>query len=378
MTRILVFGLGTGIGGIGTFMMNLYRNIEHSEIQFGFVIPGNDAYLAKEIEQLGGEIYYITPKKDNVLKNISDLFNVLRKCRNKYDIIYFNLSALYYNLPFIFSKVLGYQLVISHAHTSEPKKSNKNLRYFLHILNRKIVAKNSDYLFSCSNDATKWVFGDNDYVKEKTVIIPNGIDVKKYSYNVKTRKNMRDKLGITENDFVVGHVGRFSFEKNHVFLLDVFNEINKHRINSKLLLIGDGTNKLEIKDKIIDLGLEDRVIMTGARSDIPELLNAMDVFVFPSFVEGFGIALIEAQTTGLLAFATKNSVPEEVNVTGNVKFIELSVSPEKWATEILNSVDISKRIDMRGTVRQSGYDVINLANKFQNFIRSISRSYSHD
>src|SRR5699024_10445977 len=103
-----------------------------------------------------------------------------------------------------------------------------------------------------------------------------------------------------------------------------------------------------------------------------------DVFVFPSLFEGFGIALIEAQTTGLLAFATKNSVPEEVNVTGNVKFIELSVSPEKWAREILNSVDISKRIDMRSTVKRSGYDVIDLANKFQQFIRSISRSYDFD
>src|SRR5699024_958875 len=140
-------------------------------------------------------------------------------------------------------------------------------RYFLHVINRKIVAKNSDYLFSCSNSATKWVFGDNDYVKEKTSIIPNGIDVKKYDYSEKTRESMRIELGIIPDDFVVGHVGRFSFEKNYVFLLNIFNEIRKNRKNSKLLLIGDGNNKLEITEKITDLGLEDSVIMTGARSD---------------------------------------------------------------------------------------------------------------
>lgn len=377
MVRILVFGLGPGVGGVGSLIMNIYRNIDRNKIQLDFVIPGKEAYFAEEIKKLGGRIYYITPKKENFIMNIKDLFSMLKKNHREYDIAYFNLSALYYNFPFIISKLFGFPLIISHAHASEPENINKNLRYYLHIINRRLVANTSDYLFSCSNLATKWVFGSNEEIKKNTIIIPNGIDVSLYEDNEETRKIIRKQLKISDEDFVIGHVGRLSIEKNHLFLIDIFNEIKKEKRNAKLLLVGDGNYKDQIISKIIQLGLKDSVILTGIRTDIPELLNSMDVFVLPSMHEGFGIALIEAQAAGLQAFASKKTIPKEVDVTDTIKFIELDKSPEIWANEILKTTNGSNNKDMRSLIKNSGYDIVSIAATFQKFILDITNKKNH-
>jgi len=372
MIRILVFGMTSGMGGVESYLMNLYRNIDRRMIQFDFVVDGNSCYYSKEIEKLGGKIFYVTPKKENVFKNIKDLACVFKQCKQTHKIVYFNLSVLYYNVPFILARVFRYPKIIAHAHNTKAKNMKKNIRYILHCLNRVYVSKKSDYLFACSYPAGEWVLGKNAVRKEKVRIIPNAIKTDEFIFDIHKRNDIRSRLGIKNNQFVVGHIGRFTYQKNHSFLIDIFRAIKDIEKDAVLLLVGDGELYSQIKEKIIDLGLKDSVILTGQRSDIPFLLNAMDVFVFPSYYEGFGIVLVEAQASGLYCYASKEAVPKEVNITGNVKFIGLNETERYWAKEIIDSSKNYVRRDMANIIKSSGYDINEMAKNFLELVLKIN------
>lgn len=372
MIHILVFGLSTGIGGVETYLMNLYRNIDRSKIQFDFVISGDSCHYAEEIKVLGGEIFYITPKKDNVLKNVLGLIKILKKCRPTHHVVYFNLSALYYNLPFVFAKIFRFPIVISHAHNTRSKGQKKNLRYYLHCLNRIHVANSSNYLFACSKLAAEWVMGKNSLRKENFKIVPNAIPSEKYEYNKEERNSVRKQLGIRKEQYVIGNIGRITYQKNQLFLLDIFGEILKKNKDALLLLVGDGELRPKIEQKISVLGLNNNVIITGERADVPRLLQAMDTFVLPSNFEGFGIVLIEAQSTGLQCFASKDVVPNETNITGLVEFIELEKTSKQWADQIFQYSKGSERKDKIKEIKEAGYDIEELSSWFQKFIMDIN------
>jgi len=370
MIRILIFGLTTGLGGVGTYLMNLYRNIDRNVIQFDFVVEGDMCYFADEIQAMGGKIYYIKPKRKNVFLNIKDLWILLKKCRKNYKMIYFNFSVLYYNVPFILSKLFRYPIIIAHGHNTCPKNM-KNIRYLLHCINRYYVSHFSNYLFACSSQAGEWVLGKKAVEEGKVKVIPNAINAEIFKYNTEIRSIIRNELRIDKENFVVGNIGRVTYQKNQIYLIDIFKEIKKKYDKAILLLVGDGELMDDINKKIHTLDLSDSVILTGARSDVSKLLQAMDVFVFPSLFEGLGIVLLEAQASGLLCFASKGVIPEQVNVTGNVKFIDLNKGPAYWAEQILKYSIVHKRKDMTETVKISGYDIKDLATNFQEFIISV-------
>lgn len=354
--------------------MNLYRNIDRNKLQFDFVVSGDNCYYSDEIKSLGGNIFYITPKRHNVFLNIKDIWLLLKKLKKTYNIVYFNLSALYYNIPFIFTKLFRYSIIIAHGHNTCPKIIKKDLRYYLHCLNRCYVAHASDFLLACSKEAGEWVIGKKAVTKGKVHIIPNAIYTENFKYNEEVRGLIRDELGIKKEQFVVGHIGRFTYQKNHSFLIDIFREICEINKDAILLLVGDGELRGDIENKILALGLAESVIFTGSRSEVSSLLQAMDAFVLPSLFEGFGIVLVEAQVSGLLCFTSKGDVPEQVNITGNVKFIELDKGPTHWAEQILNYSGGFTRTDMTESVKKAGYDIKDLASKFQKFITSINGS----
>ncbi|MFC5542451.1 glycosyltransferase [Ureibacillus suwonensis] len=371
MIKVLVFGMFTGIGGVETYLMNLYRNIDRTKIQFDFVVPGENCYYEEEIKKLGGEIFYITPKRVNLLGNIIDLIRVLKNCKKTHKIVYFNLSVLYYNLPFIFAKLLKYTSIIAHAHSSGGKVKKRNIRYFLHCLNRIYVGKAASHLLTCSTSAAEWIFGKDALKNRKVMLVPNAIPTELYRYNVKTRDIIRKELNINEDTIVVGHVGRFSYIKNQLFLIEIFGKIQEKRKNSVLMLVGDGDLKSEIKDKISRLNLNDRVILTGARSDVPKLLQAMDVFVLPSLHEGLPFVLIEAQAAGLDCFVSKDVIPTESDITGLVNFISLDYGATYWAEQIMSKISKSERIDVTDRIKESGYDIKEMAKKIEDLLISV-------
>lgn len=346
MERILqVVGI-MNTGGIETWLMNVYRNIDRSKIQFDFVVHTNKkGYYDEEILKLGGNIFPVPQFKIiNSYKYKKAWKELLKKYDNK--IIHTHIRS---TAPLFLkiAKKYGYK-TIAHAHSTS---NGISISSFIKDYFQWNIVKYSDIRLACSTEAGKWLFRNNSYA-----IIKNGINVSLYIFDEKTRNNYRKTFNYKDDDIVIGHVGRFTYPKNHEFLIAIFMELYKRNTQFKLILVGDGGELKElIKTKIKTLGLEKNVACIGARSDIPQLLQMMDLFMFPSHFEGLGIALIEAQTAGLSCFIS-DTIPREAIITKMVHSISLNESAGYWANIIMNNLD-HKREDTSLDIQNSGFDI---------------------
>ena len=205
------------------------------------------------------------------------------------------------------------------------------------------------------------------YWKEgKVSVLKNAIDIKNFCFSEETRKKYRQELGI-DDQLLIGHVGRFQTQKNHDFLVDIFYEISKKDSSAKLLLVGEGPLQEKIKDKVAGLGITDCVIFAGVRDDVANLMQAMDVFLFPSLFEGLGIVLVEAQAAGLPCVASKTVIPEEVRLTEEFEFIDLEESAQVWAERVLGIKGTENRLDGQDKVLKAGYDIKTSAKELETF-----------
>lgn len=336
-------------GGIKSYIMNYYRNIDRTKVQLDFLVNNTSDKNYQEIYNLGGRVYEITPSIKNPIKNIIDTYKILKK--NNYKIVHGLTNAL--NVFPMFAAWLAHTPVrisenLSTAHPLEKKKTLvKNiLRPFSTWFPTQLVAN--------SELAAKWLFGE-----KKCLVLRNGIDLDKYKYNEELRNNTRKALGLTD-EFVIGHIGRFEFQKNHDFLIDVFMEVHKIEPKSKLLLVGYGNLKDVIYKKINNLGLKDNVIDCGATEDIAKLYNAMDCFVLPSFYEGLPVVGIEAQANGLpCVFSSEVTIETKVN--NSVSFINLSTDIREWVDQIIGYRGI-RDID-QNNLERAGYNIRTEAQK---------------
>lgn len=361
MIKVLqVFG-GLDRGGSETMIMNLYRNINRSEIQFDFVkhVSKKCAY-EDEILTLGGKIY--TAPNYNFINHFSycKWWKKFFTEHPEYKIIhghYFTLASVFFKIAHKFNRA-----TIGHSHISKFKiTSLKKLLSRLYLLK---LAKHSDYCFACSQNAGEWIFG-----KRPFTVIKNAIDTQKFTYSDENRKKIRDEFNL-QGKFVLGNIGRLTIQKNQEFLIDVFAEVHKQNSNSALLIVGVGQLEQKLKEKVKSLGLLDSVIFTGSRGDVPALLSAMDVFVFPSLWEGLGIVAIEAQTSGLRTICS-DTVPRDAQVTNLVDFVSLNKSAEEWADSVLKYSCSYERLNMQQDIVNAGYDVLTTVKWLQNFYLSI-------
>ena len=229
------------------------------------------------------------------------------------------------------AKCAGIPTRIAHSHSTTNKREwKKNLLKQVLRPFSKLFA--TDYM-ACSELAGRWLFGNKTFDKGEVYILNNAIELDKFAYNEKYRKKHRKELGISEDTLVIGHVGRFVEQKNHRFLIDIFNEVHKKNKNSVLLLVGQGPLEEEIKEKVNKLGLTSSVKFLGQRSDVNELYSTMDVFLFPSLYEGLGMALIEAQVAGCKCIAS-DVIPTDAKITNNLIFLNLMDSSEFWAASV--------------------------------------------
>ena len=254
----------------------------------------------------------------------------------------------------------GIKIRIAHSHsTSNPKEWKKNL---LKNILRPFSKKYANVYFACSELAGRWLFGNKTFDEGKVTIINNAIDVEKFVYNEDIRKKVRNdlkekcKLEIDDDTLVVGHIGRFVKQKNHDFLIDIFNEVHKRKENSVLVLVGQGPLQKEIEEKVNKLGLQDCVLFLGQRNDANELYQAMDVFVLPSLYEGLGMVLIEAQYAGLNCYCSE-AVPKEAYLSNLLTKITLTESSSKWAEKIIDGQNKFTRKDMTEELKDSRYDI---------------------
>lgn len=233
---------------------------------------------------------------------------------------------------------------------------DSKLRGLLHAYNKRHIDKYATDFWACSKEAGEWFYSKQIMQGANYKEIKNAIDISQYKYDEDIRIAYRKKYGV-EDKFVIGNVGRLQFQKNQLFLLDIFASVLKKKPEAILWMIGQGEDEDKIREKIQKLNLGTAVKMLGVRNDVPNLLQAMDVFVFPSVFEGLGIALLEAQATGLTCIASKDVIPEEVKVTPQLQFVSLEESAEVWADRILNAEYCEKRDTLFQLAMKAGYDI---------------------
>jgi glycosyltransferase involved in cell wall biosynthesis len=365
--RVLQVVSGMNRGGIETFLMNIYREIDRTKIQFDFLycaslfaIDGKCDY-DDEILQLGGKIFTVDdPKKVGSKEFMRQVKEVMMD--GHYNAVHSHVFLLNGFILKI-AKDQGIAKRISHSHTSIDcnKTSIKRLLYRFYM--KKLIKKNATILFGCSAKANQYLYGKQCSIKYAKVI-NNGIDVESFVFDEIRREKVRNELGLS-NKFVIGHIGRFSPEKNHEFIIDIFKAIKKEKSDSFLMLIG-GDNGLEddIKEKAKKEGVFQDIIFMGMRTDISDLLQAMDVFVFPSIYEGLPVTLVEAQAAGIKCIIS-DRITEEVKITDLIEFVSLNKGASFWAGEVMKYSDGYKRTDTGEKIIKAGFDIKGTSNELE-------------
>ena len=316
-------------GGIESVVMNYYRHIDREKVQFDFYFSQDSVFPQKrELERLGAGIYPM-PSYSRPLAYHKALCKAFREKR--YRIVHAHLSTMSVFALFAAWQA-GVPVRICHNHTTAYKGEGAKtlLKYILRPWNKLFA---TDY-FACGEAAGRWMYGEPLLNSGKVVIMPNAIDTGKFTFDPEARKQLRDELKIPQDNFVIGHVGRFMYQKNHGFLLDVFAEALKREPEARLLLIGEGELLKSTQEKSRDLKIWDRVIFTGARTDVNKLYSVMDVFCLPSFYEGMPVVAWEAQANGLPCVFSDRTTQEAV-CNPNCQLLNLSLEQEKWARALL-------------------------------------------
>lgn len=316
-------------GGVEAVVMNYYRNIDRTKIQFDFIVDNDSSCPQKEeIESLGGRVFYISPytklKKYN--SELKDLF-----LKNKYEIVHSHITTLNV-FPLRIAKKCHVKVRISHAHSTAGK--GEFVRNCIKYILRPFSKVYANYYFACGEYAGRWLYGKKTFKNGKITIINNAIDISKFAFDNELRKKVRYDLKIDENCTVIGHIGRFVKQKNHLFLLDVFSTLCSKNKNIKLLLIGNGPLVKDFMLKAKKHNILSNIIYIESTKNIFEYYNAMDIFVLPSIYEGLPVVGVEAQYNGLTCLFS-NRITKEISLLDSSKFIELDVN--KWVDEISNN-----------------------------------------
>ena len=351
MKRVLHIVGNMNMGGQETFIMNLYEHIDRSKIQFDFVVHSNEeGYYDKKIKELGGRIYRIQPISKNPIKSMIQLGHIIKE--NKYDILHRHTASSIIAIELIVAKILKVKKIIVHAH------SNFSENKLLHKIFRPILNLFANYKMACSKEAARWLFGNRQL--SSVIIINNGIDLTEFLYNNEIRQKIRRKYKVEKN-IIIGHVGRFECEKNHEFVIEIFSKIIKSDNRYRLWLIGEGSLKKEIEQKAKKMGIYKYVNFFGIVDNVNELLQGMDVFIFPSIYEGLGISFIEAQVSGLKCIVSEN-IQQEAIITNEVVKINLK-EKKLWCEEIEKTTVENRKIKIDEQI--SKFDINNTSKKLE-------------
>lgn len=343
-------------GGTQAFLMNLYRNIDRNKIQFDFLVEYKEKeFYDDEIISLGGKIYYTNFRKTlNVIKFKKTLSNILKE-HPEYKIVHIHATAIGKICTDVARKC-GVKTIIAHTHNNS---AVKDWKYYPKILLRKLYTHGPTDFFACSEDAGRYTFKN-----KKFTVIYNAIDIDKFLFKQEVRENFRKELNI-EDKFVIGNIGRLHEQKNQSFLIDIFYEIQKKKENAILLIVGKGPLENKLKEKVSNLGINNKVYFLGNRKDIERIYQGMDVFVLPSLFEGLGIVAIEAQVSGLPVIASAG-VAKEANITNNIQNIDLSKPIDVWV-EAICKTKVKNRKNIENIARKSRFNIENNAKFLQEF-----------
>ena len=346
MKLLIVNTVPFTLDGINSVILNYYRAMDKNDMQIDFVmITQPYEEIKKEISDNGGKIYVIHGRSRNPLSYVKQLFKIVKD--GQYDIVHAHGNSCTLAFEMIAAKIGGARVRIPHSHNSNCKHKA------MHTLLKPFFNRYYTHGFACGEKAGEWLYG-----KRKFTIINNGINLKNYLFSQQTRDMYRKKLNLIDKK-VIGHVGNFIPRKNDLFLIDIFAELYKMDSSYRLLTIGDGKLKQEVQEKVAGIGLEEAVIFTGLRDDVPELMQAMDIFVLPSIFEGLPLTLIEAQSAGLPCVVS-DKVSNEVKITDLVEFISIDKSAAEWVKriQIISIVDRKNTSeDIKTKIASAGYSI---------------------
>lgn len=355
--RVLQVFASLDRGGAETAIMAYYRLIDRERIQFDFAVhTSRRGAYEDEAEALGGHVYRLPRLRGLNLVAYRRAWRKLLDSHPDISVVhghFFTISSLY--LP-IASRV-GVR-TIGHSHNDVPGFKGLLIR----LLNRSLPRK-VDLMAACSTDAARFFYGTKLVRQGDVIVINNAIDVDKFRFDSAVRTAMRRDLRI-EGKFVLGHVGRFEYSKNHFFLLEIFAEVHRRDSDSVLLLVGDGSRRTALEERVAELDLVGNVIFTGVRADVEHLLQAMDVFVFPSLYEGLGIVAVEAQASGLPTIVS-DQLPRDIEVTALLETLPLTAGTGEWASAILDHRECQTRSSPVAEISRGGFDITREVGKLE-------------
>lgn len=362
MKRLLcIMSAAMNRGGAETFLMKLYRKIDKTEYQMDFCVSANDKGIYDdEILSMGGKIFKKGKKTDGLIKSFNTIKRTVKENNYEY-VIRVNEHSLS-TIDLIAAKCGGAKVV---AMRSSNAASGSKIRTVLHKLFMPLAKCVPDVKIAPSSEAAKYTFGKKSVKKGKVNLLHNAIEVDNYLFNSDMRNRLRDELNLN-GKFVVGHIGRFANQKNHSFLIDVFYGITKKCDNAHLVLVGEGDLKPKIEEKVNSLNISDKVSFLGVRNDVPKLLSAFDVKLFPSLYEGMPNTIIEAQASGLHCVIS-DTITKEADITGLVDYLPLSGDTQMWADKVLSYKNYERK-SMKEVFVKEGYDIASVVDKFTEII----------
>ncbi|WP_109300644.1 glycosyltransferase family 1 protein [Aquimarina sp. AU474] len=359
-------------GGAESMIMNYYRQLDRDKVQFDFLVHRKEeAAFDDEIKTLGGKIHRLDPINPLFPKAYYDALRSFFTTHNEYSIVHSHLNT-FSSFPLKIAREFNIPCRIAHAHIAIDKVNfsslkkegiKETLKKIIKLRLKRKVKNHTTHLFSCGDKAGRWLFGE----KSSFQLMNNAIDAIKFEYNTTTSLTYKNELNISEDTLVLGHVGRFASQKNHSFLIDVFASLLKQKEDCILLLVGDGPLKKEIERKVKNLDIQNKIQFLGVRTDIPELLQVFDIFVFPSFYEGLPVTLIEAQAAGVKVLAS-DAITKEVHLTKDIEFISINQpgDADLWATKI-QKTDIQKKGQNTDEIIKANYDIVSNTEMAQKF-----------
>lgn len=358
-------------GGVEAVVMNYYRHMDRTKIQFDFVIDEDSPVkLDEEISRLGGRVYNIVSYAHNLPHYTAEITRIVRA--GHYEIVHSHMNTLA-----VFSLLAawlgGATVRIVHNHTIANR--SEFLRSCLKYALRPFARTFANAYLACGEKAARWMFGAVDVAAGRVRIVRNAIDMDAFFYREDVRQNYRKMFGIAPDAFVVGHIGRFVHTKNHEFLIDMFRELRAERPNAVLLLVGDGPLFLSLREKVRREGAEDAVFFLGLRNDAAELYNVMDVFVLPSWYEGLPVVAVEAQANGLPCLVS-DYVSWECRLTRSLEFLSLKESARAWASRTLG-LATGRNPTACEELAYAGFDIKEEAPRLAEFYEDLAKSVPH-
>ena len=351
-----------------TLIMNLYRNINRSEIQFDFAVHGNrNGDFEKEIFEMGGRFYQFPHMRKDPVAYRKAWRSFWREHNEDYRAFHMHTNSLANIIALEEAARADIPIRIIHSHSSFANRGKLQwLNNYLHKRHRKKVANIATNLIACSDKAAEWMFGGMQLGDKKVLILKNGVDIDKYKFDEQKRALIRKELKVSRNQILIGQIGSFLPVKNHLFSIEIAKELKALNMNFRMIFAGTGPMKDKIEANIVANNLEDCMSLIGVRSDIDSLLSALDVLVMPSLYEGLPVSLIEAQVNGVPIIASE-SITRNVRINSNLCFLSIDHSANEWAHHIrdLESYCHCANIDK---IIAAGYDIVQSSKAYEKIL----------